>query len=63
MKIFCIDNTIEKLVCAVFYIYMFDFVTHFYNTFINVKLLLIHYLCIEMVITVLLDLSSNNRKY
>ena len=35
---------------------MFDFITHFYNTFINIKLLLIHYLCTEMVITVLLDI-------
>ena len=58
-----IDNIIEKVVCAVFFIYIFDFITYFYNTFINIKLLLIHYLCSEMTITVLLDLLSNNIKY
>ena len=26
---FYIDNTIKKVVCMVFYIYMFDFITHF----------------------------------
>ena len=60
---FYIDNIIEKLVSAVFYIYNFDFVTHFYNTFTNTKLFLIHYLCSEMVITILPNILSNCSKY
>ena len=49
-QIVYINNIIEKVVCAILYIYIFDFITHFYNTFINIKLLLIRYLCREMVI-------------
>ena len=56
-------DIIEKVVRAVFYINIFDFITHFYNAFINIKLLLIHYFCNEIVITVLLDILSNNIKY
>ena len=63
IKTFNINSIIEKVVCSVFYIYIFDFITHFYNTFINMKLLLIHNLCSEMVITVLLDFLSNNSIY
>ena len=63
IKIFSIDNIIEKVVCVVFYIYIFDFIIHFYNAFINIKLLLIHYLCSEKVITVLLDILLNNSRY
>ena len=52
---------------AVFYkkakVYIFDFITHFYNTFIDMKVVLIHYLRSEMVITVLLKNLSNNSKY
>ena len=64
-KNFYIDNIIEKVVCVVFYIYKIDFITHFYNAFIKIKLLLIHYLCREMKINVfvLLDILSNNSKY
>ena len=62
-KKFDIDNIVKKVVCAVFYIYIFDFITHFYNAFINIKFLLIQYLCSEMVITVLLDILSNNCIY
>ena len=29
MKILYIDNIIEKVVCMVFYAYIFDFITHF----------------------------------
>ena len=46
------DNIIEKVVWSVF-------ITNFYNTFINIKLLLIHYLSREM----LLNVFSNNSKY
>ena len=56
------DNIIEKVICAVFDVYIFDFITNFYNTFTNLKLLLIHHLCREMVIAVLLDILSNNSK-
>ena len=63
MKFFYIDNIIEKAVCAVFYIYIFDFINYFHNTFINIKLLLIHYLYREVVITALLDILSNSSKY
>ena len=63
IKIFYIDNIMEKEVCVVFYIYIFCFITHFYNALINIKLLLIHYLCSKMVITVWLDILSNNSKY
>ena len=57
------DIIIKKVVCVVFSIYIFDFITHFYNTFINSKALLIHYFCSEMVTSVLLDVLSNNSKY
>ena len=46
-----------------FYIDILDFITHFYNTFINIKCILIHYLCSKMIITVLLDILSGNSKY
>ena len=53
----------EKAVCADFFIYIFDFITHFYNTFINIKLLLINYFYGEMVINVfvLLVILSDNK--
>ena len=52
IKIFYIDNIID---------YSLLFITHFYNTFVNIKLLiLIHYLCSEMVIIVLLDILPDN---
>ena len=57
------DIIIKEVVCVVFPIYIFDFITHFYNTFITSKVLLIHYLCSEMVMSVLLDVLSNNSKY
>ena len=62
---FYIDNIIEKVLCLVFYIKIFDFITHFHNTFINIKLLLIHCLCREVVINlfVWLDILSNKIKY
>ena len=28
VKIFYIDNIIKKIVCAIFYIYIFDFITN-----------------------------------
>ena len=62
IKIFYIDD-IEKVVCAVFYVYILNVITHFYNVFINIKLLLIHFLCSEMVITVLREILSNKSKY
>ena len=31
---FFIDNVIEKVVCAVFYIHIFDFIIHFLFTFL-----------------------------
>ena len=64
IKVFYIDYIIKKVVCAVFYIYIFNFVTNFYNTVINIKLLLIYFMCIEMVITVfLLNILSDNNEY
>ena len=53
----------KKVVCAVLYIYIFNFIAHFHNTFINKKLLLIHYLCHEMAINVLHSILSDNDKY
>ena len=37
IKILYIDNIINKIACAAFYIYFFDIGTHFYNTFMNTK--------------------------
>ena len=53
----------EKAVCADIFIYIFYFITHFYNTFINIKLLLINYFYGEMVINVfvLLVILSDNK--
>ena len=62
-KFFYIDNIIEKVVCPGFYIYIFDFITHSCNVFINIKLFLIHYLYSKIVITVLLNILLNNNKY
>ena len=63
-KFFVLIISLKKVVYAGFYIYIFDFITHFQNTFINIKLLIIHYFSSEMIITVLLDiLSNNNSKY
>ena len=31
-----VDIIVEKVVCAVFYIYIFDFITNFYNAFLNI---------------------------
>ena len=47
-----------------FYIYIFDFLTNFYNAFISIKLLLIHFLCPEIIIPAfaLLDILSNKSK-
>ena len=61
IKIFYVNNITEKVICSVFYVYIFDFITYFYNTPIIMKLLLIHYLCNAMVmnIFVLLDILSN----
>ena len=36
IKIFYVDIIVEKVVCAVFYIYIFDFITNFYNAFLNI---------------------------
>ena len=64
VKKFYID-IIEKVVCSVIYVYIFGFITHFYNTFINKKIIFIHYLCHKIVtnVLVLLDILSNNIKY
>ena len=62
-KFFVLIISLKKVVYAGFYIYIFDFITHFQNTFISIKLLIIHYFSSE-IITVLLDiLSNNNSKY
>ena len=59
IKIFYINHIIEKVICSVFYVYIFDFITHFSFIF------LVCYLCSEMVINVfvLLDILSNGSKY
>ena len=68
-KIFLYDFSsiliVFGVVRSVFYVYIFDFITHSYNTFINIKILLIHYLCREMGTNVFffLDILSNNSKY
>ena len=36
IKIFYVDIIVEKVVCSVFYIYIFDFITNFYNKFLNI---------------------------
>ena len=36
IKDFYVDIILEKVVCAVFYIYIFDFITNFYNAFLNI---------------------------
>ena len=35
IKLSYIDNIIEKVVCSVYYIYTYDFITHLHNTFID----------------------------
>ena len=71
LKNFHIDNIIEKKtsMCGFYmhiyiyiyiYMYIFDFITYFYDTFVNIKLLLIFYLCSQMVITVFQNILSNN---
>ena len=47
----------------VFHVYIFEFITHFYSTFVNIKLLSIHYLSSEMGISVLLNILSINSEY
>ena len=59
---FYINNIIKEVVFAAFYIYIFDFITHSYNAFINLSFLLIHCLYSEMVKTVLFDILSSNSK-
>ena len=54
IDIFYIDKSIEKVVF--FMSYIIDFITHFYNTLINIKPILIN-------VFVLLDILSNNNKY
>ena len=54
IDIFHIDKTIEKVMF--FMSYIIDFITHFYNTLINIKPLLIN-------VFVLLDILSNSNKY
>ena len=54
IDIFYIDKNIEKVVF--FMSYIIDFITHFYNTLINIKPILIN-------VFVLLDILSNNNKY
>ena len=64
-KLFYFD-IIEKVVCVVFYSYIFDFIIHFYNTFINIIPPLTHYLFSEMVITVSLNvyqITVNTNSY
>ena len=58
IKTFYVDDIIEKVVCAVFYIYIYDFITHFLFIFS------VFYLWNTMVINVfvLLDILSNNSK-
>ena len=50
-KIFKLIKLLKKYYVQFFYVYIFDFITIFYNPFVNIKLLLIHYLRSEMVIT------------
>ena len=65
IKIFDIDNIIEKVVCVVLYAFMFDFITLFLIYTVNIKLVLIHYLSREMLVNVfvLLNILSDNSKY
>ena len=65
IKIFDIDDIIEKVVCVVLYAFMFDFITLFLIYTVNIKLVLIHYLCREMLVNVfvLLNILSDNSKY
>ena len=56
---FYIDNIISMIssvVCSVFYVYVLDFTTRFYNALIKIKPLLIN-------VFVLLDILSNDSKY
>ena len=62
IKIFYIDNIIGKVLCAAFFIYIFNFTTRFCNTFIDIKLLLIHYLRSEIAINVY-QITLNNNSY
>ena len=67
IKIFNVYHVIEKVVCSIFYIYIFESITHFFN-FIFLALLvflLICYWCHDMEINVfvLLDILSGNSKY
>ena len=65
MKNFYIDNIIEKVVYQVFYIYFFWLYSLFLIYVTKIKLVLIHYLCREMLINVLIvaDILANNSKY
>ena len=56
MKIVYIYNIIEKVVSVVFYTYIFDFITYFCNTFINIKPFVINIFTFP-------DILSNNSKY
>ena len=59
---FDIDNIVEKLVCAVFYIYIVDLITHFHFMLLNKLFLILGY---EMAINIfiLLDILSDNSIY
>ena len=51
------------MTCTVFNTNLFElFITvHIYNTFINMNLFLIHYLCCENVFLLLANLSDNSK--
>ena len=62
-KFFKLIKSLRKYYVQFFYVYIFDFITIFYNQFVNIKLLLVHYLRSEMVITFFPGILSNNSKY
>ena len=62
-KFFKLIKSLRKYYVQFFYVYIFDFITIFYNQFVNIKLLLVHYLRSEMVITFFPSILSNNSKY
>ena len=51
IKTFYIENIIEKGLCSFFYIYIFDFITHFL-IYLLIHIFLIRYLRPEIVINV-----------
>ena len=62
-RIFNFNYVIEIIMCMIFDINLFWFIiiAHFYNTFINIKLLLICYLWNNMVINVFFLLGNKKR--